>query len=100
MDSRQLDDEIHDLLSVEPSPEFVARVRLGIANEPRRQAWRVGTVWVLAGCAAIVLIAAVTIAIEWTRLTTTPLPPMPRSADREERASLRIAARFRRRSRR
>ena len=35
-----LDGEIRAALDVDPSPEFLARVRTGIASEPRQAAWR------------------------------------------------------------
>ena len=61
----RLDREIEDALAVDPSPDFLARVRTRIAEEPR-----IGTpliAWRLAGavvCAAIVVMA---IAVTWPR---------------------------------
>jgi hypothetical protein len=52
-----LDREIRAALDVDPSPEFLARVRTGIASEPRRAAWRWS--WVVAAGAMAALIAVV-----------------------------------------
>jgi hypothetical protein len=51
-----LDREIESLLTVEPSPEFLARVRARVAEEPSPGAWRT---WMLAVSGAV----AVTIAV-------------------------------------
>jgi hypothetical protein len=55
-----IDDEIKDALNVEPSPEFVARVRTRIASEPEPSAWRwPWTVAAIGAMAAALLIAVV-----------------------------------------
>ena len=51
-----LDREIRAALDVDPSPEFLARVRTGIASEPRRAAWRWSRMFA-AACAMAALIA-------------------------------------------
>jgi hypothetical protein len=54
------DQEIRDALRVDPSPEFLARVRTRIANEPAPSAWRWSwTVAAVGALAAMVLIAVV-----------------------------------------
>jgi hypothetical protein len=81
MDSRHLDDEIQDLLSVEPSPEFLARVRTSIAAAsiaspiPR----------FLAGLGGITAVAVlvVAIAVSWPgkpEQPTVAAPPAPPAA--------------------
>src|SRR5260370_303237 len=35
-----IDQEIRDALNVDPSPEFLARVRTRVANEPEPSTWR------------------------------------------------------------
>lgn len=54
MNDPTLDREIAGALNVEPSPEFVARVRLRVASEPAAPAWR-GWRLVLAGATAAVV---------------------------------------------
>ena len=54
------DQEIRDALKVDPSPEFLARVRTRIAGEPAPSAWRWSwTVAAVGALAAVVLIAVV-----------------------------------------
>ena len=54
------DQEIRDALRVDPSPEFLARVRTRIAGEPAPSAWRWSwTVAAVGALAAMVLIAVV-----------------------------------------
>jgi len=61
MTSSAIEHEIAQALAVEPSPEFLARIRMRVANEPPpRRAWATWTP-VLVGATAIA--AAVTIAI-------------------------------------
>ena len=54
---RALDAEIAQLLTVDPSPQFVARVRAQIAQEPRRSGppW----IWMWAAVAAAVAVIAI-----------------------------------------
>jgi len=55
-----LDREIRAALDVDPSPEFLARVRAGIASEPKQAAWRWSWMFAAAGAmAAVIAIAAV-----------------------------------------
>jgi len=55
-----LDRELRRALSVEPSPEFVARVRMRIASEPARMPWRAP--WLFAAIAvAAAIIAAIVV---------------------------------------
>jgi hypothetical protein len=76
-----LDREIESLLTVEPSPEFLARVRGRVAEGPGPVGWRVP--WVIASATAV---AAVVIGlIVWpsrdvTPVNNTPVEP-PRIAD-------------------
>jgi hypothetical protein len=76
-----LDREIEALLAVEPSPEFVARVRTRVAQESEPGRWRAS--WVLAAAGAV---AAVIVAIiawpspEATPSNRTPVEP-PRIAE-------------------
>jgi hypothetical protein len=55
-----IDDDIGKALRVDPSPEFLVRVRARVAEEPQPSAWRWS--WPLAGAAALaaaIVIAAV-----------------------------------------
>ena len=52
-----LDREIESLLSVEPSPEFVARVRTRVAKEPEPAGWRASWMFAMAGAVAVVIVA-------------------------------------------
>ena len=54
-----LDREIAAALAVDPSPEFVARMRARIANEPSPSSWRVRGLLMAAGVAVVVIAAAV-----------------------------------------
>jgi hypothetical protein len=78
-----LERDLEALLAVEPSPEFLARVRTRIAEEPapsswqwslgRRQLGEGGWRFALAGAAAAVVLAAVI--MSWTaRVPSTALP--------------------------
>jgi hypothetical protein len=60
-----IDDEIRSALKVDPSPEFVARVRARVASEPELSAWRWS--WTVASVAA--LAAGVAIAFVISRPT-------------------------------
>jgi len=57
-----VDQELQRALEVEPSPEFLARVRMRIADEPSPRRW--GFTWVFAAAAAA---AAVIVAVVLTR---------------------------------
>jgi len=68
-----LEREIESLLAVDPSPEFVARVRTRIAQEPAPTAWRWSWSFVLAGAAAAVVLAV--LVTSWmARVTPTGVP--------------------------
>ena len=56
MDDQSLNRELQSALDVDPSPEFLAKVRARIAAEPRPSRWRLA--WVMMpAVAAIVLVA-------------------------------------------
>lgn len=65
-----IDDQIRNALKVEPSPEFLARVRTRIANERAPSAWRRS--WTVAAAGAMA--AAIVIAVVVSR----PVPPIDR----------------------
>ena len=50
-----LDRQIQEALAVDPSPEFLARVRIRLAEEPRR--YRVGIGWLLSGATGLTVVA-------------------------------------------
>jgi hypothetical protein len=54
-----IDQEIQDALKVDPSPEFLARVRTRIANEPAPSAWRWSWTVAAGAVAASVVVAIV-----------------------------------------
>ena len=56
-----LDRELAAALAVDPSPEFVARVRARVANEPAPSFWRVPRLMLAAGALAVVVVAAVSV---------------------------------------
>jgi hypothetical protein len=70
-----IDQEIGDALKVDPSPEFMARVRTRIANEPAPSAWR----WSLTFAAGGALAAAVIVAAIWSPIQRRPDPSGPGS---------------------
>lgn len=59
MDDNELDREIEALLAVEPSPEFRAKVRQRVANEPARPVWRVQWTFAAAGVLAAIIVTFV-----------------------------------------
>ncbi len=59
MDASEIDRDLQQALAVEPSPEFVARVRAQIASEPAASVWWRPRVLVAAGALAVVIVAAV-----------------------------------------
>jgi hypothetical protein len=80
MDDRRPDDAMTDAalerdieraLAVEPSPEFLARVRAEIDAQPERTPWRIAWTWLAVGSA----VAAITAAIVLSR----PAAPQPRN---------------------
>jgi len=71
-----IDDEIREALDVDPSPEFLARVRARIAGEPAPSAWRWS--WGLAAACALatsVLLATIVLRPHETRLATEVAQP-------------------------
>jgi hypothetical protein len=69
-----LDHEIEKTLSVDPSREFLARVRLRVANEPMRGAW--GFTWKLAGAGiAVTAIVVVAVGVLWQGHQSPPTVP-------------------------
>jgi hypothetical protein len=54
-----LDRQIQEALAVDPSPDFQARVRIRLAEEPRR--YRVGTGWLLCGVTGLTVVAALAV---------------------------------------
>ena len=54
-----LDRQIQEALAVDPSPEFRARVRIRLAEEPRRP--RVGTGWLICGVAGLTVVAVLAV---------------------------------------
>jgi hypothetical protein len=71
---RNLEGEIESLLAVEPSPEFLARVRTRVAQEPEPGRWRLS--WMVA--AATTVAAVVVALIAWPSPDVTPSshPPL------------------------
>jgi hypothetical protein len=86
-DARQLTDaaldrEIMALLASEPSPEFLARVRARVAEEPAPRTWRAAWMFAAAGAAAAVIVAV----IAWPSAEpagshSTPVQTLPQVAD-------------------
>jgi hypothetical protein len=77
-----LDRELDAAVNVDPSPEFVARIRLRVAAEPRRTGWR--WQWRLAGAGVAVAAVALLAAGLW---------PATRSDERREAAARTPASR-------
>jgi hypothetical protein len=67
-----LDREIERALAVEPSPDFVARVRTSIASEPPRPAWHLS--WAFAGAGAAVAAIVFALVVAWPERTVAPAP--------------------------
>jgi hypothetical protein len=68
-----LDREIERALAVEPSPEFVARVRTSIAIEPSTHpVWRLS--WTFAGAGAAVAAIVFALVVSWPERTVAPAP--------------------------
>lgn len=72
MDEMRLDEELRQALNVEPSAEFVARVRARIASEPAPSRWRLAPrnaakafwqTWVMVPATAVVILAAAAVLI-------------------------------------
>jgi hypothetical protein len=54
-----LDRQIQEALAVDPSPEFQARVRIRLADEPPR--YRVGTGWLLSAVTGVAVVAVLAV---------------------------------------
>jgi anti-sigma-K factor RskA len=76
MDERdRIDREIDALLDVEPSPDFVARVRAAVDARPiAGWGWSAGWRWM---AIAASLVAAVVMLSLWGARVAPPLPPRP-----------------------
>ncbi|MDP6582464.1 MAG: hypothetical protein QF681_17565 [Vicinamibacterales bacterium] len=88
-DDASIDQEIQDLLAVDPSPEFEAKVRTRVATEAETSGWRFGWLPVAAGTAVVaVLVLAVIVSrpeptmvdaspdpVSTAARTTDPIPP-------------------------
>ena len=67
-----IDRALQAALAIEPSPEFVARVRARIANQPAAPAWR----WprLVAAASLVAAAIAIAVAVSRPRETTMPVP--------------------------
>lgn len=68
-----IDQEIRDALKVDPSPEFVARVRTRIASEPAPSAWRWSWALAAGGAVAAVVIGAMVMSPAREKAVVAPL---------------------------
>jgi hypothetical protein len=71
----RLDREIAEALAVDPSPEYLPRVRAAVAEQASRAGWRLPWMWVGAGTAALAMGLAV--AVYPTAVTERPPVPDP-----------------------
>jgi len=76
----EIDRALQTALAIEPSPEFVARVRTRLAHEPVASGWR--PAWLVVGAGAVA--AAIAIAI----VISNPLEKTPASPAAEQRRIL------------
>jgi hypothetical protein len=77
-----LEQEIEHALAVEPSPEFLARVRTHIASVPRTSGWSMRWPMIVAGSAAVAMmaIAATTLRVLNSQTVVAPAPvPLART---------------------
>ena len=74
----QLDREIASAVGIEPSPEFLTRVRTRLASEPEESRWRLGVVEPVWGVAIVGIVLALVVP-EWTR-DKTPTPSAAKNA--------------------
>jgi hypothetical protein len=63
-----LDREIASMLASEPSPEFLARVRARVAEEPEPRGWRAPWMFAVAGAVVAVIVAV----LAWPERGITP----------------------------
>ena len=76
MNDASFDREIESLLAVEPSPEFVARVRARVAEEPEPRRWWTSWTLAVAGAVAVVILAVTAWpSREPAASVTTAIPP-------------------------
>ena len=87
LNDSSLDREIESLVAVDPSPEFVARVRARVAEEPEPGRWRVS--WMFAAATAVA--AAIVALIVWPSPEVTPASNGPVEAPRIAEAAPAIA---------
>jgi hypothetical protein len=59
MNDAALDREIESLLASEPSPQFLARVRTRVAQEPEPRQWRAPWIFLSAAAVTVVILAIV-----------------------------------------
>lgn len=78
MNDEALEREIEAALGVDPSPEFLPRVRARIANERMREGWFWSASWRWAG--VVVVTAAVATIAAWTLRDSVPVPREARVA--------------------
>ena len=78
MNDASFDREIESLLAVEPSPEFVARVRARVAEEPEPGRWWTSWTLAVAGAVAVVILAVIAWPSREPALSVTTTLPTPR----------------------
>lgn len=72
-----VDREIQQALAVDPSPEFQARVRIRLSEEPQRS--RLGIGWIVSGAAALAAVALLAVFVS-SRDDVAPRAPDPVAA--------------------
>ena len=102
---RDIDRDIARAMAVDPSPEFLARVRTQIADEPAPRAWRISWAMGFAGAAVVAVAIVYAVALTPTRRTTPAAPSqtlaatsLPYVASGFSRTSPYVASAFRRTS--
>ncbi len=79
MNDEALEREIEAALGVDPSPEFLPRIRARVANERMQEGWFSSASWRWAGAAAVV--TAVAILAVWTLSDPATAPRDARTVD-------------------
>ena len=74
MNDTELDQMLARALDVAPTPEFTARVRTRIAEEPRRRAWLGPALWVVGATGALAAAAVALMAVLAGRPSRAPEP--------------------------
>jgi hypothetical protein len=87
----EIDRELASALSIEPSPEFRARVRARIEREPAPRAWYLQWRVVGAGVAALLVAATVGLIMSRTTVTNTASTRDPIAVVRSDHPTLRVA---------